>query len=108
VVFADDIGMAAAFGAGGVKARIEAHLDAGCDVVPVCHPDLVEEALQAVEGRTLASSGLAGMMGREAPAWDALIADARYGRAQARIGEVPVSTHDVGVTSGANDEANAT
>ena len=70
--------------------------------------DLVEEALQAVEGRTLASSGLAGMMGREAPAWDALLADARYGRAQARIGEVPVSTHDAGVTSGANDEANAT
>ena len=108
VVFADDIGMAAAFGAGGVKGRIDAHLDAGCDVVPVCHPDLVEEALQAVEGRTLASFGLAGMMGREASAWDALIADARYGRAQARIGEVPVSTHDVGVTSGANDEANAT
>jgi beta-N-acetylhexosaminidase len=108
VVFADDIGMAAAFGAGGVKGRIDAHLDAGCDVVPVCHPDLVEEALQAVEGRTLASSRLAGMMGREAPAWDALLADARYGRAQARIGEVPVSTQDVGVTSGANDEANAT
>ena len=46
VVFADDIGMAAAFGAGGVKARIDAHLDAGCDVVPVCHPDLVEEGLR--------------------------------------------------------------
>lgn len=108
VVFADDIGMAAAFGAGGVKARIDAHLDAGCDVVPVCHPDLVEEALRAVEGRRLASSGLAGMMGRAAPGWDALLADARYGHAQAWIGDVPVSTHDAGVTSGANDEANAT
>lgn len=108
VVFADDIGMAAAFGAGGIKARIDAHLDAGCDVVPVCHPDLVEEALRAVEGRVLASSGLAGMMGRAAPGWDALLADVRYARAQARIGEVPVSTHDAGVTSGANDEANAT
>jgi beta-N-acetylhexosaminidase len=108
VVFADDIGMAAAFGAGGVKARIDAHLDAGCDVVPVCHPDLVEEALLAVEDRTLATSGLAGMMGRAAPGWDALLADVRYGSAQARIGEVPVSTQDVGVTSGANDEANAT
>ena len=31
VVFSDDIGMAAAFSAGGVKARIDAHLDAGCD-----------------------------------------------------------------------------
>ena len=108
VVFADDIGMAAAFGAGGVKARIDAHLDAGCDVVPVCHPDLVEEGLRAVEGRALATSGLAGMMGRAAPGWDALLADIRYGSAQARIGEVPVSTHDAGVTSGANDEANAT
>jgi beta-N-acetylhexosaminidase len=108
VVFADDIGMAAAFGAGGVKGRIDAHLDAGCDVVPVCHPDLVEEALLAVEGRMLASTGLAGMMGRDAPGWDALLAEARYGRAQAWIGEVPVSTHDAGVTSGANDEANAT
>jgi beta-N-acetylhexosaminidase len=108
VVFADDIGMAAAFGAGGVKARIDAHLDAGCDVVPVCHPDLVEEGLRAVEGRALATSGLAGMMGRAAPGWDALLADGRYGSAQARIGEVLVSTHDAGVTSGANDEANAT
>ena len=107
-VFADDIGMAAGFGAGGVKARIDAHLDAGCDAVPVCHPDLVEEALRAVEGRALATSGLAGMMGRAAPGWEELLADARYGNAQARIGEVPVSTHDVGVTSGANDEANAT
>jgi len=108
VVFADDIGMAAAFGAGGVKARIDAHLDAGCDVVPVCHPDLVEEGLRAVEGRALATPGLAGMMGRMAPGWDALLADVRYGTAQARIGEVPVSTQDAGVTSGANDEANAT
>ena len=108
VVFADDIGMAAGFGAGGVKARIDAHLDAGCDVVPVCHPDLVEEGLRAVEGRVLATSGLAGMMGRAAPGWDALLADVRFEIAQARIGAVPVSTHDAGVTSGANDEANAT
>ena len=108
VVFADDIGMAAAFGAGGVKARIDAHLDAGCDVVPVCHPDLVEEGLRAVEGRALATPGLAGMMGRMAPGWDALLADVRYESAKARIGEVPVSTQDAGVTSGANDEANAT
>ena len=108
VVFADDIGMAAAFGAGGVKARIDAHLDAGCDIVPVCHPDIVEEGLRAVEGRALATPGLAGMMGRMAPGWDALLADVRYESAKARIGEVPVSTQDAGVTSGANDEANAT
>jgi beta-N-acetylhexosaminidase len=106
-VFADDIGMAAAFGAGGIKARIDAHLDAGCDAVPVCHPDLVEEALQAVEDRSLARSGLLGMTGRAARAWDALLADARHGEAQARLREVPVSTHDAAARSGANDEANA-
>jgi hypothetical protein len=48
------------------------------------------------------------MTGRAAPGWDALLADARYTRAQARIGEVPVSFHDAGIASGANDEANAT
>ena len=57
VVFSDDIGMAAAFSAGGVKARIDAHLDAGCDVVLVCHPELVAESLAAVEGRELNTAG---------------------------------------------------
>ncbi|WP_306283456.1 glycoside hydrolase family 3 N-terminal domain-containing protein, partial [Pseudomonas aeruginosa] len=40
VVFSDDIGMAASHSAGGVPARVHAHLDAGCDVVLVCHPEL--------------------------------------------------------------------
>src|SRR5690606_24722691 len=39
VVFSDDIGMAAAHGVGGVRTRVLAHLDAGCDVVLVCHPE---------------------------------------------------------------------
>src|SRR4029450_13915795 len=51
VVFSDDIGMAAAFSAGGVKARIDAHLDAGCDVVLVCPPGLVAAFLRAMGGR---------------------------------------------------------
>src|SRR5690606_16072357 len=51
VVFSDDIGMAASFSAGGVKARVDAHLDAGCDVVLVCHPELVEDSLAAVGDR---------------------------------------------------------
>ena len=41
MVFSDDIGMAAAFSAGGVKARIDDHLDAGCDVVLVSHSETV-------------------------------------------------------------------
>lgn len=85
VVFSDDIGMAAAFSAGGIKQRIDAHLDAGCDVVLVCHPELVEESLAAVEGRTLNTMALTGLLGRGAPGWDGLLADARYGQAQDRL-----------------------
>ena len=85
VVFSDDIGMAAAFSAGGVKARIELHLDAGCDVVLVCSPKLVEESLKAVEGRALNTAALLGLIGRGALGWDGLLADQRYGQAQARV-----------------------
>ena len=86
VVFSDDIGMAAAFSAGGVKARIDAHLDAGCDVVLVCHPDLVPESLAAVEGREANTAALAGLIGRGPLAWDGLLADARYQALHARFG----------------------
>jgi beta-N-acetylhexosaminidase len=85
VVFSDDIGMAAAFSAGGIKSRIDAHLDAGCDVVLVCHPELAEESLAAVEGRKLNTMALAGLIGRGAMGWDGLLAEARYGQAQARL-----------------------
>ncbi|MGY1459120.1 MULTISPECIES: beta-N-acetylhexosaminidase [unclassified Luteimonas] len=86
VVFSDDIGMAAAHGVGGIKARVDAHLDAGCDVVLVCHPELVEESLAAVDGRSLNTMALAGLMGRGALGWDGLLADARHGRAAASHG----------------------
>jgi beta-N-acetylhexosaminidase len=86
VVFSDDIGMAAAFSAGGVKQRIDAHLDAGCDVVLVCHPELVEDSLAAVQGRTLNTMALTGLIGRGALGWDGLLADARHDAAQSRLG----------------------
>lgn len=89
VVFSDDIGMAAAFSAGGIKQRIDAHLDAGCDVVLVCHPQLVEESLAAVQGRTLDMTVCASLMGRGAMCWDSLLAEARYGEAQARLAGEP-------------------
>ena len=85
VVFSDDIGMAAAFSAGGIQQRIDAHLDAGCDVVLVCHPDLVEESLAAVQGRALNTMALIGLMGRGAMGWDGLLAEARHGDAQTRM-----------------------
>lgn len=74
VVFSDDIGMAAARSAGGVAARIDAHLDAGCDVVLVCHPELVPDALAAVRGRAPAGPDrLAALRGLIAPSWQALV-----------------------------------
>jgi len=85
VVFSDDIGMKAAFSAGAVKARIDAHLDAGCDVVLVCHPELVDESLAAVQGRKLNTMALIGLIGRGAMAWDGLLAETRYGQAQSRL-----------------------
>ncbi|KAF1721311.1 beta-N-acetylhexosaminidase [Pseudoxanthomonas wuyuanensis] len=89
VVFSDDIGMAAAFSAGGIKSRIDDHLDAGCDVVLVCAPKLVEESLKAVEGRALNTAALIGLIGRGALGWDGLLADGRYGAAQARLARNP-------------------
>ncbi|TAK39452.1 MAG: beta-N-acetylhexosaminidase [Lysobacteraceae bacterium] len=85
VVFSDDIGMAAAFSAGGVKARIDAHLDAGCDVVLVCHPDLVPDSLAAVEGRALNTAALISLIGRGPMGWDGLLASAEYGAARQRL-----------------------
>ena len=89
VVFSDDIGMAAAFSAGGIAARVHAHLDAGCDVVLVCHPELVEESLAAVQGRALDTMALAGLVGRGALGWDGLLADARYRETRERLGAAP-------------------
>jgi beta-N-acetylhexosaminidase len=88
VVFSDDIGMAAAFSAGGVKARVDAHLDAGCDVVLVCHPDLVAESLAAVQGRELNTMALTGLIGRGALGWDGLLADTHYVQSQSRFGSI--------------------
>ncbi|TWI03512.1 beta-N-acetylhexosaminidase [Luteimonas cucumeris] len=85
VVFSDDIGMKAAFSAGGIKARVDAHLDAGCDVVLVCHPELVEESLAAVRDRELNTMALIGLIGRGAMAWEGLLAETRYGHARSRL-----------------------
>src|SRR5690606_39635616 len=57
----------------------------GCDVVLVCHPELVEESLAAVANRSLNTRALVGLLGRGALGWDGLLADARYGGAQARL-----------------------
>ncbi|GAA4862873.1 beta-N-acetylhexosaminidase [Luteimonas vadosa] len=89
VVFSDDIGMAAAFSAGGVKQRIDAHLDAGCDVVLVCHPDLVEDSLAAVAGRSLDTDVLSRFIAPQVPDWDGLQQDSRYAAARSAVVPAP-------------------
>jgi beta-N-acetylhexosaminidase len=42
-VFSDDLGMHAAKAAGGVRERAEGCLDAGCDLVLVCHPEDIDQ-----------------------------------------------------------------
>jgi len=86
VVFSDDIGMAAGAALGGIKARIDAHLDAGCDVVLVCHPELVEESLRAVQGRRFNTLALASLMGSGTLGWEGLIAEPRHLEAQHALG----------------------
>ena len=86
VIFSDDIGMAAAESAGGVAARIYAHLDAGCDVVLVCPPVLVAESLVAMDARPVSNNAaLIALIGQGACGWDSLLAQTRYDGARARL-----------------------
>lgn len=101
VVFSDDIGMAAAGAVGGIKARIDAHLDAGCDVVLVSHPQQVEEALSAVEGRACNTLALAGLIGRGALGWEGLLADARRASARQQLDGLRAPALQSDVLSGA-------
>jgi len=73
IVMGDDISMAAAAPAGAIAARVDAHVDAGCDLVLACQPGVVPAALAAAErhrpaGRLLVES----LQGRVAPTWQAL------------------------------------
>lgn len=87
VVLSDDIGMAAAQSAGGVAARIAAHLDAGCDAVLACAPALVPDALAAMDARPLSDTvGLSSLFGRGHLGWNDLLADARHAQARRRLG----------------------
>ncbi|MBS0214084.1 MAG: beta-N-acetylhexosaminidase [Proteobacteria bacterium] len=86
VVFSDDIGMAAAHSVGGIGARIDAHLDAGCDAVLVCAPEIVPASLAAMERRPAPQAGtLASLFGRGHIDWDALVADPRHAQAVANV-----------------------
>lgn len=83
LVVSDDIAMVAAEGAGAISRRVQLHLDAGCDVVLVCKPEQVEEALDAVPWDHIdqAQDRLQAMAGGDAPGWSQLHAQSRYGEA---------------------------
>ncbi len=79
LVISDDIGMAAAESAGGAGARANAHLDAGCDLVLVCAPRLVDEAIAAVRGRQCCEAARVSMLcGAVSGDWQALIENPRH------------------------------
>jgi len=89
VVFSDDVGMAAAESAGGIGARVTAHLDAGCDLVLVCHPAMVDAALESVRGRVPCPGGkVATLLGSVAGTWASLADDPQHVRYVAALGEL--------------------
>lgn len=86
VVFSDDIGMAAAESAGGVAARIDAHLAAGCDLVLACSPALAADAIAAVRGRPSCSPDkLVALRGMVASTWESLVDNPQRSRFLARL-----------------------
>ncbi|HEX7326321.1 MAG TPA: beta-N-acetylhexosaminidase [Rhodanobacteraceae bacterium] len=91
VVFSDDVGMAAAESAGGVGERVRAHLDAGCDLVLVCHPEMVDAAIAAVSGRApCPREKLRSLCGSVAETWASLADDPQHARYVAALGTLAV------------------
>ena len=81
VVFADDLTMEGASVMGGVVARAEAALEAGCDVLPVCNRRAsVIELLDGLRVRPGPASQLRilRMRGKDAPDRAALLASSEY------------------------------
>jgi len=86
VVFGDDIGMAAAESLGGIGARIEAHLLAGCDLVLACSHSIVPEALAASRhAEPCPPDRLAALQGAVAQTWQSLTDNPQRDRFVARV-----------------------
>lgn len=91
-VISDDISMAAAGAAGSVGARVRAHLDAGCDLVLACFPEVVDEALAAIAGElpppgdmTPLPPALTALRGALGSSWEGLLDNPQRERFVARI-----------------------
>jgi len=86
VVLGDDIGMAATESLGGIGARIEAHLLAGCDLVLACSPSIVPEALAASRhAEPCADDKLAALQGAIAQTWQSLTDNPQRNEFVARV-----------------------
>jgi beta-N-acetylhexosaminidase len=81
VVFADDLTMEGASVMGGVVARAEAALEAGCDVLPVCNrrASVIEliDGLKSLPGPA-SQMRIRLMRGKDAPGREALLASREY------------------------------
>jgi beta-N-acetylhexosaminidase len=85
-VVSDDISMAAAGAAGSVGERVRAHLDAGCDLVLACFPEVVEEAIAALPAdASPLSPSLAALRGSLGSSWAGLLDNPQRDRFVARI-----------------------
>ena len=86
IVFSDDISMAAAMGMGSIGARIAAHRRAGCDLVLVCKPDVVNEALDSVrDAAPCDPARVAALRGTLTSSWQALLDNPQRDRYITRI-----------------------
>lgn len=86
IVISDDISMAAAGAAGGVGARVEAHLAAGCDLVLACFPEVVDEAIAALPRMPdEAMERLVPLRGAIGATWEGLLDNPQRDRFIARI-----------------------
>lgn len=86
-VISDDISMAAAGAAGTVGERVHAHLDAGCDLVLACFPDVVEQAIAAMQQREALHMPpeLLALRGALGASWAGLLDNPQRDRFVARI-----------------------
>ena len=85
-VISDDISMAAAGAAGSVGERVRAHRAAGCDLVLACFPEVVDEAIAAMQGEiSTLPPQLANLRGALGASWDNLTNNPQRDRFVARI-----------------------
>jgi beta-N-acetylhexosaminidase len=89
IVIGDDIGMAAAESIGGIAQRIEAHLDAGCDLVLACSPSIVDEAVTSSSHLPACDAArVESLRGAVAPTWEALVDDPKREKVITRLAEL--------------------